>query len=253
MLNYRVIGNNPDNDWVVMVHGAGGNMETWFRQVPDFARHFNLLLVDLIGHGESQEVSLLDTLSFEVIADQVIEVVDHLKIKECHFLALSIGCVVVRVIAERYPERVKKVVLAGAITSLNFKAKLIIWATNQFKRIIPFDLIRWLLVRYLIPQKDTNKFYMKGAEKVCFQTFLLWMTIVNKMGSLLVRLFSEKCDIPTLYMMGEKDELFLQEARHIVKHNEESSSLVVVPNAGHACNIENKVFFNRVSIEYLLA
>ena len=236
-----------------MVHGAGGTMETWFRQVPDFARHFNILLVDLIGHGESQDLPSSDTFSFELMADQVMEVIDHLKIKECHFLALSIGCIIVRIIAERHPERIKKMVLAGAITSLNFKAKLIIWATDQFKHIMPFDLIRWLLVRYIVPQKDTNKFYMKGAKKVCFQTFILWMSIVNRMGGLLMRLFSTKCNIPTLYMMGEKDELFLSQARDTVEYNKEYSSLVVVPDAGHACNIENKAFFNKVSIEYLLA
>ena len=50
MLNYKVIANKPSNGWVVMVHGAGGSIEVWFRQVPDFARHFNLLMVDLAGH-----------------------------------------------------------------------------------------------------------------------------------------------------------------------------------------------------------
>ena len=50
MLHYKTIANNPHNNWVVMVHGAGGSIEVWFRQVADYARHFNLLLVDLAGH-----------------------------------------------------------------------------------------------------------------------------------------------------------------------------------------------------------
>ena len=94
---------------------------------------------------------------------------------------------------------------------------------------------------------------MKGAMKVCFNSFLLWMTVINKMGLFLSRLFDSECGISTLYMMGEDDKLFLPQVYSTIAHQPINSSLVVVPNAGHACNIENKEFFNKVSIEYLLA
>ncbi|MBO7188602.1 MAG: alpha/beta fold hydrolase, partial [Tidjanibacter sp.] len=53
MLHYRTITNKQSDSWVVMIHGAGGSIEVWYRQVADFARHFNILLVDLVGHGGS--------------------------------------------------------------------------------------------------------------------------------------------------------------------------------------------------------
>ena len=53
MLHYKTYTNSQFDKWVVMVHGAGGSIEVWFRQVADYARHFNLLLVDLAGHGGS--------------------------------------------------------------------------------------------------------------------------------------------------------------------------------------------------------
>ena len=46
MLHYKTIVNNQFDRWVVMIHGAGGSIEVWYRQVADFARHFNILLVD---------------------------------------------------------------------------------------------------------------------------------------------------------------------------------------------------------------
>ena len=94
---------------------------------------------------------------------------------------------------------------------------------------------------------------MNGVMKVCFESFLMWMALVNKMSSFVTKLFNIRCEISTLYMMGEYDKLFLQQVRNMVKSGDEYSALVVVPNAGHACNIENKMFFNKVSIEYLLA
>ena len=44
----------PAHDWVVFIHGAGGSSSIWFRQLRDFRKHFNVLLVDLRGHGRSQ-------------------------------------------------------------------------------------------------------------------------------------------------------------------------------------------------------
>ncbi|MBO7343462.1 MAG: hypothetical protein J6U45_05455, partial [Alistipes sp.] len=69
MLHYRTIGNNPHASWLVMVHGAGGSIEVWYRQVSDFARHYNLLLVDLAGHGGSVGEAFGNGFNFERAAD----------------------------------------------------------------------------------------------------------------------------------------------------------------------------------------
>ena len=116
MLHYKTIVNNQFDRWVVMIHGAGGSIEVWYRQVADFARHFNILLVDLAGHGGSSDESFGKNFSFLKAAEQVVEVLDHLKIEKSHFMGLSLGSIVVRVIAERNPRRVASMVLAGAVT-----------------------------------------------------------------------------------------------------------------------------------------
>lgn len=252
MINYRVIGNNPNNDWVVMIHGAGGSTSTWLRQVPDYARHFNLLLVDMAGHGDSQDVYISDNFSFDVLADQVMEVVDYLKLERFHILALSIGCIVAQVIAKRYPSRVKKLVLAGAITRLNFKAKVIIGGTDKLKRVLPFEAIKWLLVNIVLPQKETREVYMVSVDQLSYTNFLMWMGIIPKMNSVITDIFRKDCKIPTLYLLGDADHLFIKEAKRAADSNPRSS-FMVVPEAGHACNLDNKSFFNRASIEYFLA
>ena len=252
MINYKVIGNNPNNDWVVMIHGAGGSTSTWFRQGSDYARHFNLLLVDLVGHGESQDIYISGKFSFDILADQVMEVVDHLKLEKCHFLALSIGSIVAQVIAQRYPTRVNKLVLAGAITKLNLKAKIVVSATNRLKRVLSFKALRWLLVNVIIPQKESRDIYMESAEKVSYSNFLMWMDIIPKMNHVISDLFRKNCELPTMYLMGVGDRLFIKEAKRAADSNP-NSSFVVVPDAGHVCNLDNKQFFNKASIDYFLA
>ena len=56
-LHYRMLGNVGDEKkWLVFIHGAGGSIATWNRQIDSLAPHFNLLLVDLRDHGQSKEI-----------------------------------------------------------------------------------------------------------------------------------------------------------------------------------------------------
>ena len=47
------VNENSTLEWVVFVHGAGGNSTIWYKQIKAFKAHFNILLVDLRGHGQS--------------------------------------------------------------------------------------------------------------------------------------------------------------------------------------------------------
>ena len=64
-------------------------------------------------------------------------------------------------------------------------------------------------------------------------------------------LFEEYIAIPTLYMMGEDDRLFLPQVRQTVRNAGDHVSLIVVPNAGHVCNVDNKRYFNHHSLEFM--
>ena len=51
--------------------------------------------------------------------------------------------------------------------------------------------------------------------------------------------------------MGEDDKMFLPEVQETVRNSGENTSLVIVPNAGHVCNVDNKRFFNQHSLEFM--
>ena len=254
MLHYKTIINNQLNRWVVMIHGAGGSIEVWYRQVADFARHFNILLVDLVGHGGSANESFGKNFSFSKAAEQVMEVVDHLKIKKCHFMGLSLGSIVVRMIAKRNPRQVESMVLAGAVTKLSKKTRLLFRIMTRFRRFIPYRIIKRIIAKNMIPQaqyKDSKKMYLKSAKKISFDSFLSWMKLADDLNTRIKNLFNEYISIPTLYLMGEDDKMFLPEVLDTVRNSGDNTSLVIIPDAGHVCNIDNKGFFNRESLDFL--
>ena len=54
MLNYTLYQTNKNAPWVTFIHGAGGSSSIWFKQIRRFSKNFNLLLIDLRGHGASK-------------------------------------------------------------------------------------------------------------------------------------------------------------------------------------------------------
>lgn len=256
MLNYRVFDRGEGRQWIVMIHGAGGSIEVWFRQITDFARHFNLLLVDLAGHGgsaESKEArhALFD---FSSQADQVMEVVEHLQIQKAHFMGLSLGSIVVRFIADRHPGRVSSMVLAGAVTELCWESRMLLRLANLVKHFVPYNLMKWVIAKTLMPQaryKGSAALFLRSARRLSFDNFLKVFKMVSRLNEQVGSLFKERLSIPTLYLMGEDDYFFLPQVLQAARQGGEQARMVIVPDAGHVCNVDNKQFFNEASLDFL--
>ncbi len=256
MLNYKAYNSGNDRQWIVMIHGAGGSIEVWFRQISDFARHFDLLLVDLAGHGGSSDVkearhTLFD---FATQADEVMKVVDHLKIRDAHFMGLSLGSIVVRFIADRHPERVCSMVLAGAVTELCWESRMLLRMANIVKHIIPYNFMKWVIAKTLMPQKrykGSAALFLRSARRLSFDNFMKVFKMVSRLNEQVGSLFKEKLSIPTLYLMGEDDYFFLPQVHEAARQGGEQVRMVIVPEAGHVCNIDNNRFFNQASLEFM--
>ena len=75
MLYHKTFKHKKSETWVVFVHGAGGSNVVWFRQLREFKKHFNVLLVDLRGHGKSKKEyskGVLKPILFHVFSKKAI-------------------------------------------------------------------------------------------------------------------------------------------------------------------------------------
>ena len=110
------------------------------------------------------------------------------------------------------------------------------------------------MAKNIIPKeqyRESNKLFMKNVKKISFSNFLSWMKVVEELNVHIKKLFDEQTSIPTLFLTGEDDKFFIDEVQQAVYNGGSNVSLVIVPNAGHVCNVDNKSFFNRKSLDFL--
>jgi pimeloyl-ACP methyl ester carboxylesterase len=256
MLYHKTFLKSDDAEWVVFIHGAGGSSSIWHKQLRSFKREFNVLLIDLRGHGQSQEMFqrfFANDYNFENISQDVIDVMDHLKIGKGHFVGISLGTIIIRTICEMAPDRVQSLILGGAVTRLNIRSKFLVVFGNAVKRMVPFMWLYRLFAWIIMPRKrnaESRSLFIAQAKKLAQSEFLKWFKLTSDLNPLL-RYFNEKDSmLPTLYLMGDQDYMFLPQVRSLVKKHE-FSRLSIIENSGHVCNVEQPEVFNNLSIEFI--
>ncbi len=256
LLSYYIYPNSNSSEWVTFVHGAGGSSSIWYKQVRDFKKEFNVLLLDLRGHGNSKP-SLKDTFNpkytFNSITNDIVEVLEYLKIQKSHFIGISLGTILIRNLAEMRPDLVQSMVLGGAIIKLDIRSQILMKIGNIFKSVVPYMLLYKLFAFIIMPKKNHKKsrlLFVNEAKKLYQKEFLRWFKLTAEINPLLRFFRAKDIKIPTLYIMGAEDHLFLPSIKHIVAEHV-SSTLFVIENCGHVVNVEKPNSFNSQTIRFI--
>ena len=256
MLNYSTYLHPKSTEWVTFVHGAGGSSSIWYKQIRVFKSEFSVLILDLRGHGNSKP-SLKDTFNskytFDSLTNDILEVINHLKIETSHFVGISLGTILIRNLAENHPKRVKSMILGGAIMKLNIRSQILIKVGIVFKSVVPYMYLYKLFAFIIMPKKNHKKsrlLFVNEAKKLYQKEFIRWFKLTSEINPLLRFFRAKDIKIPTLYIMGAEDHLFLPSIRNIVK-NHTTSILYVVEKCGHVVNVEQPELFNTTTINFI--
>jgi pimeloyl-ACP methyl ester carboxylesterase len=257
MINYTIYKNENSDQWVTFVHGAGGSSSIWFKQIRDFKSQYNVLLLDLRGHGNSKSTlknAFQKKYTFESITHDVLEVINHLKIEKSHFVGISLGTILIRQLAETHPERVQSMILGGAILKMNFRSQILMKLGNTFKYVLPYLVLYKFFAFVIMPKKSHKQsrlLFINEAKKLYQKEFIKWFKLTAEINPLLKWFRQVELNIPTLYVMGEEDYMFLPSVRLVVEKHYKSSKLFVIEQCGHVVNVEQPMVFNTEVLSFI--
>jgi len=255
MLYHRKFIHPKSKTWVVFVHGAGGSNVVWFRQLKEFKKHFNVLLVDLRGHGKSKpaDEEKDSGYSFDEIAMDVIRIMDFYDIRKAHLVGISLGCVVIRAIDKLAPDRAESIILGGAIIQFNKTLKVLISMAKILNSVLPYIWLYKLNALILMPyrrHRESRNVFIQEAIKLGEKEFVKWMKMTREIKSNLNEFLRLEPSAPVLYLMGDGDHMFLPMVTDLVKR-QVNAKLEIIKNSGHCCNLDQANLFNEISIHFI--
>lgn len=233
-LNFRSKGQGKP---IVLLHGYLENLTMWTEFANELAKNYQVVAIDLPGHGESEVDAAAHTMEF--MAEKVVEVLEALNLQKSMFVGHSMGGYVVLALAELFPEKVTSFVLMNASTLADDAEKKALRLRMVAMVDRNFDLLVKLSFSGLF--HDAQRFHL---EKETMQAMALSTKIegvkaalqgmrLRKDHSFVLDEFSGEIGI----IHGEFDTIIDVKAFEKVLPKKENISVLTVPS-GHLSFIE---------------
>jgi pimeloyl-ACP methyl ester carboxylesterase len=246
---------------LIFIHEFAGDHRSWEPQVRFFARSFRCITYNARGYLPSEVPEDGSRYSQAHARDDVIAVIDHLKVDRAHLVGLSMGGFAALHVGIGYPDRARSLVIAGCGNG-----------AEPDKRQRFLAECETAAASFETDWTAATKKHALGPTRVQFQNkdpdgwaeFVAMLQehsprgqahtmrgILMKRPSLweLVDSF-EKMVTPTLLVVGDEDVPCLAPAL-LMKRHIPTSGLLVLPNSGHSINLEEPAAFNRAVFEFL--
>jgi 3-oxoadipate enol-lactonase len=241
---------------LLLIAGLGHSSKLWFRQVPEFSKHFETIIFDNRGVGQSDKPD--EPYSVAGMAADVIGLLDHLGIEQAHVLGASMGGYVAQEIAIEHPERVKRLVLLcthyGGPEYLELTGDL-------WKEILDVaGLSPEEIYRRGIKYSTTPEFFKNNEEMV---KKLVRMRLEDPQPAYAFqRQFAaaaafyskdrlQRIQAPTLVLAGREDQIVPLELAERLTEAIPNAQLKVIDHAAHLLFIERPEEVNRAIIQFL--
>ena len=256
LLSHRLYFNSYDKEWLIFIHGVGGNSTTFHMQLKAFKAHFNILMPDLRGHGLSQGLAEPENskYSLDLISEDVFRLMDHLQIKKSNFIGCSFGASLIRIMESSQPERFKSIVMTGAVLRIKTSMYLIFKLGKLLSPYINNHLLYTIVAYIIMPysnHKESRRMFIEGSKLIARNEYRSWLGILDEIKHRMDELFLVSFTSDSVLLIsGNEDHAFLKDClRYCTIH--QSIQLIVLQNCGHVSSIEKYDKFNNLALDFI--
>ena len=239
---YERVGDGPP---LVLVHGAAADSRMWRPQVAALADAFTVVAWDEPGAGSSSDVPADFTLPD--YADCLAALIDALELGPAHVGGLSWGGTVALELYRRHPALVATLVLAG--TYAGWKGSLpaaeVEARVTGLRRMLAADDDRFdpTLPGLFAGDAPVEVVPLMAAMAADVRPDSMRVALLQ-MAETDLRELLPRIAVPTVLIWGELDARSPLGVARQFEHAIADQALVVIPGAGHMCNLERPEPFN---------
>jgi pimeloyl-ACP methyl ester carboxylesterase len=228
---------------IVLLHGFLENSTMWNDFIPEFSKKNRVITIDLLGHGKTECIGYVHTM--ELMAEAVLAVLKHLKIRRSILVGHSMGGYVALAFAELYPDAVKGLCLMNSTAKPDSKQK----KKNRDRAIKAVKQNHKTFIRVsvsnLFRPKNRRIFRVKikQVKKEALKTPL--QGIVAALEGMKIREDREALlhfgPYKKMMIISKKDPILNYDS--LKEQVENTDTLIIEFPDGHMCHIENKKDF----------
>jgi len=247
-IHYQWYYKNKDKT-IVLINSLGTNLMIWNEVVSLISREFNVLCFDKRGHGLSSTVE--GAVSIDDYGDDLIFLMDFLKIEKTHLLGLSIGGMITYSLASRFGERFERLIFSntgakiGTIKGWNERIESI--QTNGIQSMSAAIIERWLSADFRKNNLADTEGYINMLEQ---NTMLGYTQACAAIRDADFNPILQKIKHPSMFIGGSED---LGTTPEFVKENAQklnAKRIEIIEGVGHLPCIEKPEEVAKLIIDF---
>jgi 2-succinyl-6-hydroxy-2,4-cyclohexadiene-1-carboxylate synthase len=258
-ITYQCFG-NPSCPAVLFLHGFLGDGRDWREVVNLVSADFFCIVIDLPGHGFSNDLSLLnDVWDFHSLTQRLLELLTYLSVKKVNITGYSLGGRLALHFALHFTENVKKIILESSSPGIKDKDQRVSRLQNDIS--LADQLQNSPLENFLDSWYEQTVFY--GIKQHPKYVDLINSKLKNNPKLLAKALTSysvgrqsylgeklSKLKVPLLLICGENDAKYV-EIMQSIKHKNKSLNVLIVKECSHNVHFQKPVLFAEHLVEFL--
>ena len=252
-LYYEVHGDGPP---LLLVAGLASDVSSWQTVLPALSEHFRVIIVDNRGIGRSIPEDA--PVSVDLMADDCAALIDHLGYGPVHILGHSMGGFTALSLAARYPDRVKKLVLAATGEKSSSRNTLLFsdLADLYERGEDPAGFFRTVFYWIFSPAFFEDEGTVKGAVEFALsypfpQSPVSFRNQVNAIAAFDGARFTGSINVPGLVLAGTEDLLFPAAAGADLAKKIPGGTFLAIDGAAHSIHAEKPEKFAEAVIHFL--
>ena len=258
-LHYEEVGSGTP---LVFVHEFAGDWRAWEPQMRYFARRYRCVTFSFRGYHPSDVPPEPKSYGYELFRDDVIAVMDHLKIDKAHLCGLSMGGYATLCVGIKYPARALSLTMAGTGSGSER------WYVDDFRKNSEATAKQY----DSIGSEGVAKTYGMGPARIPFEVkdprgfkefYDQFASHSAKGAANTLRGYQvgrppiydfeaeiKKIALASLIICGDEDDPCVEPSLYLKKHIA-ASGLAIFPKSGHTVNIEEPALFNQTLGDFL--
>lgn len=239
-------------DAVVLAHAIGCDHRMWDGLGTALSPRFRVIRMDVRGHGRSPVTPR--PYSLELLADDVRDLLDSLKIEKAHWVGLSMGGMIGQAFALRHPQRLRKLVLANTTSTYGaqgpemWQARAKAVSEGGMAAIKELAMQRYFTDDFRASHSDIVDRIGDGFLATNPAGYIACCDAIRDLdfsGDL------HRIKAPTLVIAGEKDVGTPVAMSKAIADAIPGAKLAVIPGAAHLSAVEDPETFNRLVADFL--